>query len=285
MNNSNPTSKELGEKLRAATDCGFFHFELFARAADEIERLMESLKQREDQLRHALDVDRATSELQPSSTEIVERMSAANAFKSPATANLWLAQGIREIGRLERENAELRQDLNDARNGWESAVAERSTHEPPADQPSDPCVLRDGVIYCQCGQQWTHYGTMGERGAREVRCEPAPPPAEPLRKIADATGDEAAVNQLFDLWWNARSGPTNDFQAYCAGYGAGVIRGAYGMAAPSQPPGPKYDDSSIRDLIMSLRPTSESFIGGTMNDMVAHVRRWLDSAPTKESGL
>lgn len=36
------------------------------------------------------------------------------------------------------------------------------------------CVLIDGIIYCQCGDQSSHYGTMGERGAREVRCEPSP---------------------------------------------------------------------------------------------------------------
>jgi hypothetical protein len=36
------------------------------------------------------------------------------------------------------------------------------------------CALIDGVIYCQCGDQSSHYGTMGKRGAREVRCE-APP--------------------------------------------------------------------------------------------------------------
>lgn len=38
----------------------------------------------------------------------------------------------------------------------------------------EPCVLRGGVIYCQCGNPSAHYGTMGERGAREVRCEPQP---------------------------------------------------------------------------------------------------------------
>lgn len=68
-----------------------------------------------------------------SPNKIVERMGAANAFASPATANLLLAQGIREIARLEQENSELRQDLSDARNGWESAVAERSALEPPVD--------------------------------------------------------------------------------------------------------------------------------------------------------
>lgn len=36
------------------------------------------------------------------------------------------------------------------------------------------CALIDGIIYCQCGDQSSHYGTMGKRGAREVRCE-APP--------------------------------------------------------------------------------------------------------------
>lgn len=32
------SSKELVAKLRRATDCGFFHFELFAEAADALER-------------------------------------------------------------------------------------------------------------------------------------------------------------------------------------------------------------------------------------------------------
>jgi hypothetical protein len=39
---------------------------------------------------------------------------------------------------------------------------------------TNECALIDGVIYCQCGQPYVHYSTMGERGAREVRCE-APP--------------------------------------------------------------------------------------------------------------
>lgn len=31
------------------------------------------------------------------------------------------------------------------------------------------CQIIDRVIHCQCGNPSSHYGTMGERGAREVR--------------------------------------------------------------------------------------------------------------------
>lgn len=62
------------------------------------------------------------------------------------------------------------------------------------------------------------------------------PPVAPLKRIADASQEEAAVNQLFDMWWNASQSTPSYFQAYCAGHGAGVVRGAYGMAQPTQPP-------------------------------------------------
>lgn len=47
------------------------------------------------------------------------------------------------------------------------------------------------------------------------------------------------------------------------------------------PPGHSYSDSRIRGLIKSLQPHSDTFVGGTIDDLVAHVRIWLDSAPTK----
>ena len=37
-------------------------------------------------------------------------------------------------------------------------------------RPSDEkCPLVGDVIHCRCGKPSSHYGTMGERGAREVR--------------------------------------------------------------------------------------------------------------------
>jgi len=81
--------------------------------------------------------------------------------------------------------------------------------------------------YCFCGK------TDAELGSKRA---PVEPPAAPLDRIADAAADEAAVNQLFDLWWNAQDTQPNYFQTYCSGYGAGVVRGAYGMARPSEPP-------------------------------------------------
>jgi len=38
----------------------------------------------------------------------------------------------------------------------------------------EQCPLIEGVIYCQCGNPSSHYGTMGYRGAREVRESPPP---------------------------------------------------------------------------------------------------------------
>lgn len=34
------------------------------------------------------------------------------------------------------------------------------------------CPLIGDVIHCRCGNPSSHYGTMGVRGAREVRDEP-----------------------------------------------------------------------------------------------------------------
>jgi hypothetical protein len=39
-----------------------------------------------------------------------------------------------------------------------------------SEEPSpELCMLTDGVIHCRCGHPSSHYGTMGARGAREVR--------------------------------------------------------------------------------------------------------------------
>lgn len=50
-----------------------------------------------------------------------------------------------------------------------TAHSERSTPQTP-----DQCAQIGDVIYCQCGKPSSHYATMGERGAREVKNEPAP---------------------------------------------------------------------------------------------------------------
>lgn len=47
---------------------------------------------------------------------------------------------------------------------------------------SNQCVLIADVIYCQCGDPSSHYGTMGVRGAREVRCEAPPREQRPSKK-------------------------------------------------------------------------------------------------------
>lgn len=60
--------------------------------------------------------------------------------------------------------------------------------------PSKTCVLIDGVIYCQCGDQSSHYGTMGERGAREVRCEAPPREQRPSNTLL--TDQEKLVSDL-----------------------------------------------------------------------------------------
>lgn len=55
------------------------------------------------------------------------------------------------------------------------------------------CALIDGIIYCQCGDQSSHYGTMGKRGAREVRCE-----APPQRSSKDVS---RRLKEIYDALW------------------------------------------------------------------------------------
>lgn len=44
-------------------------------------------------------------------------------------------------------------------------------------RPEDEkCPLVGDVIHCRCGNPSSHYGTMGERGAREVRDQLYPTP-------------------------------------------------------------------------------------------------------------
>lgn len=43
-------------------------------------------------------------------------------------------------------------------------------------EDENTCPLVGDVIHCRCGKPSSHYGTMGARGAREVRDQP------PLRK-------------------------------------------------------------------------------------------------------
>lgn len=43
-----------------------------------------------------------------------------------------------------------------------------------SDKTSNQCVQIGDAIYCQCGNPSSHYGTMGARGARVVKCEPPP---------------------------------------------------------------------------------------------------------------
>jgi hypothetical protein len=47
----------------------------------------------------------------------------------------------------------------------------------------------------------------------------------------------------------------------------------------TQPPRAIYPDSRIRGLIKSLNPSSGTFVGGTIDDLVAHVRMWLEVTP------
>lgn len=133
----------------------------------------------------------------PASDHIVERMNATNAFESAAAANLWLAQGIREIGRLQRENAELRQDLTDARNGWEAAA---SAHEPPAAPKQSKAVVNEVLHQLDNRAAWLPNGERGERLCEEAaalirRLQSTPTP----RAEADAvTRDQLAVLQLLE---------------------------------------------------------------------------------------
>ena len=50
------------------------------------------------------------------------------------------------------------------------------------------------------------------------------------------------------------------------------------LGATSEP-GAIYSDSRIRELIRSLNPHSETFVGGTIDDFVVHVRKWLGVIP------
>jgi hypothetical protein len=87
------------------------------------------------------------SDVAGSSKEIVARMSAANAFESQATANLWLAQGMREIERLQslllaqtKLNAEMWNE------GYSAGKAAQQAYS-----SAEPCVVvadSDGDHHC-----------------------------------------------------------------------------------------------------------------------------------------
>jgi hypothetical protein len=67
----------------------------------------------------------------PSKEKVVTRMGEINAFESPAAANLYLAQGIREIERLQRELA-ARDKLIHQYQGDKYREIHRAAHEPCA---------------------------------------------------------------------------------------------------------------------------------------------------------
>lgn len=66
--------------------------------------------------------------------------------------------------------------------------------------------------------------------------------------------------------------PAGDHWGQCDGKPAVDFR-------PATPPPAVLDDARIRGLVLSLHPRSETFVGGTMDDMVAHVRTWLSFLP------
>jgi hypothetical protein len=50
-----------------------------------------------------------------------------------------------------------------------SNTSSKNLTPPAAVTPDELCKQIGDVIHCQCGKPSSHYGTMGYRGAREVR--------------------------------------------------------------------------------------------------------------------
>lgn len=59
------------------------------------------------------------------------------------------------------------------------------------------CVQIGDAIYCQCGNPSAHYGTMGERGARVVKCEPPPPASLPSNEMTPRPLSQQARERIY----------------------------------------------------------------------------------------